>query len=1153
MNKNNSKGNCLLKKLPGNHFLRIMRTSIILLFTCVFCSMAESAFTQNAKVTINKRNASIKEVLNEIETQTDYLFIYNNEVNTDKKVSVRAKSESVSDVLNNILRATDIRYTMEGNHIILFVETEEESAEDTNALLVQQQKKTITGKVVDINGEPIIGANIVEVGTTNGTVTDIDGNFSLDVAEDAVIRISYIGYMDQQINTKGKTNFNIVLQEDIKALEEVVVVGYGTMRKSDLTGAISSVDREKISKRNTYNLSEALQGQVAGINIQKFGGNAGAGLQMKIRGVKTFGDNEPLYIIDGFPGDINNVSPQDILSMEILKDAAAAAIYGSRAANGVVLITTKGGEKGDVRVEFNSYLSVTNIAKKLELLNASEYRDVHRQMYENWNMFASSEDQIPLPPYITKESDVDTDWQGAMQRNGLAQNYTISVRGASDKSNYSIFYNRVNEKGVFLGNDYRHDNARAKLSLKKNIFQFDANLIFKYTDNRQPQYSLKEMYMISPLVPIYDESQPSGFGLTNFDGLPNNRNVMADYHFRSAYDKSYLTTGNVSLTINFTDWLNIKSNYQYQGEHERTMYHEPVYVADIRSKNEYPYHSEGSYYWESQIFENILSANRKFKDHSFNIMLGNSVDTRSYQWNWVSAEGKTLVYNVENNKLVTEEKPSGFLDPNFSTIGAGKGGTFSGDGSKWEYRRVSFFGRLNYNYADRYLFQGTFRYDGSSKFGSENRWGTFPSIAFGWRISEEEFFPEDAFFTNLKLRASWGRLGNESALGYYDFLALISTYNTKYQGYVKGIGENPWPGSIARGLENRTLKWETTDSKNIGFDFSFLQNKMTGTLNYYNNETSDLLITKVLPPSAGLNNPVLNVGKIRNSGVELELNWNDVVNADFNYGAGFNVSSLKNKVLNLADENQVIYGEGLKYGTEHFPTQTRVGMPIGAFYLYKTDGLFQNEEEVNLYKSKDGNLLQPNAHPGDIRFKDINNDGVIDENDKEYCGSGMPKVEANLNLTMQYKGFDLFLLFSSAWGHKLYNGNKYFYEGMNSGSNFLKSTLKAWTPTNTSTKVPRAVYQDPNGNLRESDRFLEKGDFIRLRQLQLGYSIPQNIAEKMYLNKLRFYVSGENLFTITSYEGIDPEFARSSVLNSGIDRHIYPFTRSYTFGLQLTF
>jgi TonB-linked SusC/RagA family outer membrane protein len=445
------------------------------------------------------------------------------------------------------------------------------------------------------------------------------------------------------------------------------------------------------------------------------------------------------------------------------------------------------------------------------------------------------------------------------------------------------------------------------------------------------------------------------------------------------------------------------------------------------------------------------------------------------------------------------------------------------------------------------------RYDGSSKFGSENRWASFPSIALGWRISEEDFFPKNKLIDNLKLRASWGRLGNESALGFYDFQALISTYNTKYQGYVKGIGENPWPGSIARGLENRSLKWETTDSKNIGFDFILFMNKLSGSLNYYNNETSDLLITKVLPPSAGLNDPILNVGKIRNNGIELELNWNEVVNKNFNYGIGFNLSSLNNKVLKLSDNHQVIYGEGLKYGTEHFPTQTRVGMPIGAYYLYRANGLFQNENEIQSYKNKEGNLLQPNAKPGDIRFKDINNDGIIDENDKEYCGVGMPKYELNLNLTAQYKRIDFFALLSGAGGHKLYNGNKYFYEGMNSGSNFLKSALNAWTPTNTDTKVPRAVFQDPNGNLRESDRFLENGDFIRLRQLQIGYLFPNNIIDKLYLNRLRIYMSGDNLFTITKYEGIDPEFARSSVLNSGIDRHIYPFTRSYTVGIQLTF
>lgn len=1020
------------------------------------------------------------------------------------------------------------------------------------------QSIQLRGTVTDTTGEPIIGASVVEKGTTNGLITDLDGKFTLTIHPNATIIVSYVGYKTQDVVTKGEKEIRVMLQEDAQMLDETVVIGYGTMKKSDMTGAISSVDVEELSKRTTTNPAEALQGKVAGVSIMKNGGNAGAGVRVKIRGVKTFGDNEPLYIIDGFPGDIQNVNPQDIASMEVLKDGAAAAIYGSVAANGVIIISTKSGKKGDVKVDFSAYASITSVAKKLEMLNASEYRAVHKQMYENWNTYAqeTGEKPVTVPGYVDKNSDVDTDWQNAMLRSGMAQNYMISVRGGSDIAQYSISYNHADEKGIFLGNDFRQDNARIKLNMKKYIFDFDANMAFKFTDDKQPQYQIKEMYMISPLVPIYDGAQESGFGLTNFDGLPNNRNVMADHYFEKASDKKYHTTANMALTMNFTKWLSFKTSYAYRGEHQRQVYHTPAYVADVKAKRDYPYHSETTAYWEEQVFDNVLNFNKELGKHSINAMIGSSLTARKYTWNSVGVEGKTTVYKVEDGKLVTSEIPGGFLDPNFSTIGAGAGGTYEGDGTKWDYNRASFFGRLNYNYANRYLVQATVRYDGSSKFGADSRWGCFPSVALGWRVSEEAFFPKDIVLNNLKLRASWGRLGNENALGYYDFQALISTYNTKYQGYVKGNGENAWAGSIARGLENRSLKWETTDTKNIGIDFGLLNNRLSGALNYYNNQTEELLITKALPPSAGLIDPILNVGKIRNSGFEIELNWSDR-KRDFEYNVGFNLTTIKNKVVELADANQVLKGEGLKYGSEHFPTQTRVGKPIGAFYLYRTGGIFQNEAEIQAHSIKDKNdnliLLQPNARPGDIKFLDINNDGVIDEEDKEYCGSGIPTLEANINFSASYKGIDLSLVLGSGWGNKLYNGNKYFYEGMNSGSNFLKSSLNAWTPDNTHTSTPRAIYQDPNGNTKESDRFLESGNFIRLRQAQLGYTLPSFLTKKAYIEKLRFYVSGENLFTITGYEGIDPEFSRKSVLNTGIDNLIYPFTRSFTIGAQISF
>ncbi|WP_300699259.1 TonB-dependent receptor [Bacteroides sp.] len=1012
------------------------------------------------------------------------------------------------------------------------------------------QNIQLTGTVTDATGESIIGASVLEKGTTNGVITDIDGNFTLSVSPKATMMISYVGYVAQEIPLNGQKNLKVILKEDNEMLDEVVVIGYGTMKKSDMTGAISSVDVEELSKRTTTNPAEALQGKIAGVNIMKAGGNAGAGVQVKIRGVKTFGDNEPLYIIDGFPGDINAVNPQDIQAMEVLKDGAAAAIYGSVAANGVIIVTTKNGKKGDTKIDFSTYISMTTVAKKLEMLNADEYKKVHKQMYQNYSSYY--QDESKLPAYITRDTGVNTDWQDAMMRNGLAQNYMVSIRGGNETAQYSVSYNHADEKGIFLGNDYRQDNARLKLHMSKYIFDFDANMAFKFTDSKQPEYSLKEMYMISPLVPIYNDNEKYGFGLTNFDKIPNNRNVMADQYYEKSTDKKYHTSANISLTMNFTKWLNFKTSYSYRGEHQRQTYHAPAYIADPKAKRDYPYNSETTGYWEEHVWDNVLNFNKEFGKHNVNAMVGSSITGRNYTWNSVAVEGKATVYKVEDGNLVTGEIPAGFLSSNFTTIGAGTGGTFSGDGTKWKYNRASFFGRLNYNYDNRYLIQATVRYDGSSKFGADNRWGCFPSIALGWRISEEAFFPKDIVLSNLKMRASWGRLGNENALGYYDFLALISTYNEMYQGYVRGNGENAWAGSIARGLENRSLKWETTDTKNIGFDFGLFNNKLTGALNYYHNQTEDLLITKALAPSAGLADPILNVGKIRNTGFEIELSWADQVK-DFGYNVGFNLSTTKNKVVELSDTRQVLYGEGLKYGSEHFPTQTRVGKPIGAFYLYKTDGIFQNADEVKAHVNKNGQLLQPNAEPGDIRFVDTDGDGSIGDNDKVYSGSGIPTLEANINFSANYKGFDLSFVLGSAWGHKLYNGNKYFYEGMNSGSNFLRSSLDAWTPDHTNTSVPRAVLQDPNGNMKESDRFLEKGDFIRLRQLQIGYTLPSMLMKKVYIERLRFYVSGENLFTITGYDGIDPEFSRASVLNTGIDKLIYPFTRSFSIGAQLTF
>lgn len=1015
---------------------------------------------------------------------------------------------------------------------------------------IMAQTIQVKGVVTDHIGEPIIGANILEKGTTNGVITDLDGQFTLSVSPKSTLVVSFVGYIQQEIKVNGQSSLKISLKEDNEMLDEVVVVGYGTMKKSDMTGAISSVNTKELTQRTTTNPAEALQGKIAGVNIMKSGGNAGAGVSVKIRGVKSFGDTEPLYIIDGFPGDINNVNPSDISSMEVLKDGAAAAIYGSVAANGVIIITTKNGKKGETKIDFNTYISMTNIANKLEMTNAAQYKAIIKQMYDNYNEYAASPKDYPS--YIKEDTGIDTDWQDAMIRNGLSQNYMISVRGGSDKAQYSISYNHSDDKGILLGNNFKQDNARMKVHMTKGIFDIDANLGLRYTNDRQPQYSLKEMYAISPLVPIYDKNEEYGFGLTRGD-MPKNNNVMADHHFQKAETKRFRTTGNISLGIKLTSWLNFKSGYSYRGVHSRYKKHIQDYISNPQSPREFPYHGESSYYWQEQVLDNVLNFDKKFGEHSITAMVGSSIQATDYENHAVYVDGKKTVYKVDKNgNIIQTEQPGGFLDPSFDTVAGGDGGTFDGAGTREEYRRASFFGRINYNYNNRYLLQATLRYDGSSKFGKNNRWGCFPSVAVGWRISEEKFFPKNSILNNLKFRASWGRLGNEGALGLYDFQALISNSNNHYGGYVQGSGANAWPGSISWDMTRNDLKWETTDTKNIGFDLGLFNNKLTAAINYYINETNDLLISKQIPPSVAYNTPVLNVGKMRNQGFELELNWSDKVK-DFDYSAGFNLSTTKNKVVKLADEGQTLYAAGLVYGTDHVVAHVEQGKPISGFYLYQANGIFQNTDEIKAHCDKNGNLLQPKAKPGDIRFADINGDGKLNEEDKVYSGTGIPKVEMNLNFSAGYKGFDLSFVLSSALGHKLYNGNKYFYQSMKVPTKMLTSVMDAWTPENTHTNIPRAVLEDPNRNSRESTRFLENGNFLRMRQAQIGYTLPKSIMQKMKIDNLRFYISGENLFTITGYDGIDPEFSKNSPLDTGIDTDIYPFTRSFTFGAQLSF
>jgi len=1091
---------------------------------------------------------NLKSLMEIIEKKYGYSFMYSNsDIDAGTQISIDPQSKNAESLLRDALKNSAIQYEIAGSKILL---------KRKNPTSTGQQSQEIKGQVVDSEGRSIAGVSIKAIKSSMTAISDSEGRFTIMTKDNDVLQVSYVGYESQRMEVGGQQQVSITLQAGHEELDEVVVIGYGSIKKSDVTGAIASVNTKDLAKRATTNPAEALQGVVAGVNVQKNSGIAGAGVQVKIRGVNTFGSNEPLYIIDGFPGSIDNVNPNDIESMEILKDAAAAAIYGSVAANGVVIVTTKNGKSGKILVDINSFANITKTSNRLELLDAKGYVDVHRQMFEEYNKYATT--PVALPDYINNPGPHNTNWQDEVFRSGLATAHSLAIRGGQQETKYALSANLSNDKGIVIENNYKKENVRMKLSTKKSIFTVDGNMAYTNVKYRGPNFSLKEAYMISPLVPVYDSKEKAGFGLTNWGGIPNNVNVIADEHFKTSWTKQQDFSGNIAVLADIYKGLTFKSSYAFNQVNTQNYYHNPAFASDLKNPYEFPFYSEGRSYWEEQVFDNLLNYQLTVAGHSINAMVGSSLNMQSSNWNNVGVEGKKVVYSIENGAIVTEESPEGFLDPYFMTINAGRGGTFSADGSKYKYNRMSYFGRVNYAYANRYLLQVTFRRDGSSKFGQDSRYGNFPSVALGWKVDEEAFFPKGGMVSNLKLRGTWGQLGNEAALGYYDHQALISTYNNLYMGYVQGGGGNPWPGSIARGLENRLLSWETTTSKNIGLDFGLFQNTLTGSFNYFHNITEDLLITKKIAPSAGLLDPILNVGKIRNNGFELELKYSNNSNP-FQYQIGLNASTLKNKVLELAKGEQTLLGGGLKFGTEHFPNQTQAGYPIGAYFLYKTAGIFQTMDEVNQHADKNGELLQKHAKPGDIRFVDTDGDGVIGEKDKVYSGTGIPKAELNLNLGASYKGIDFSALIGSGWGHKLYNGNRYFYEAMSSGSNFLSSTRNAWTETNRNTDIPRAVLQDDNGNSRESDRFLESGNFVRLRQVQIGYTFPKHVLNSIKSENLRIYLSGQNLYTWTKYSGIDPEFSPSasgdkvSVLNTGVDRYIFPFTKSYTFGLQYTF
>lgn len=1094
-----------------------MRISTFLLMVCVFCSYAGNAHSQNAKVSIRMNNVKLDKILNEIENQTDYLFIYNNQVDINKITSVKVKNEAVAQALDKILSGTGINYELEGTHIILTTE----AIKDLHA---QQQAKTVTGTVTDVSGEPIIGANIRIKGTTTGTITDIDGNFSIEAEPQSVIEVSYIGYLTQETVINNQKSIRFLLKEDTKTLDEVVVIGYGVQKKADLTGSVANINTEKLNTQSNANIGQALQGKIAGVDIVSQGGAPGSGTRIMVRGIGTLNNASPLYIVDGmYMNSIDHINPNDIASIDVLKDASSAAIYGSRAANGVIIVTTKEGSntEGKPIIDLSVNLGISTASKFLDMLDA-----------KGWAEVTTIARQAIGKPALDMATDLankpDNDWQDIMFRPALMQNYNLSVKGGGKYSTYYTGLGYFNQDGIVKGTNYQRYNIQSKNDYKRGIFSAGTNLIISFSHDKPLHQELRggmigTILQSVPTLEKYDDTREGGYGGTYGDvvNIPHPLAIIDD-NIMDRYNENVKIFANLYAQIELFKGLKYKLNLTPDFSFERYKNYLNKYDFGLAT-NSITQLTERQRRRRNILVENLLTFDRTFGEHKISALAGYTYQDSRFRH--IQAYGEGLPQGLEEIDAATTNR--------------------SNEGNSWRSVLTSILGRVFYSYQNKYLFTATIRRDGSSKFGKNNRYGYFPSFSLGWNVAEEKFMENVHWLDQLKLRGGYGVLGNQE-IDNYQYSSTITT-GINYPDGNGGLLQGAFPKNFA----NPDIKWEETAMTNVGIDFMAFNNRLSLTADYYVKNTKDILLTVPIPiSSGGANDPIRNAGKIRNNGFEFNLGWMDQPNPDISYGINLIGSFNKNKVIAMGSESGSIKGGSTNQNIT--TSETKAGYPIGGYWLISTAGYFNSQEEVDAY-AKDGKKIQPAAEPGDIKFVDANNDGVINDDDRVFQGSPFPDFTFALNGNMRYKNFDLSIGLQGVLGNKIYNATRQTLEDVTKGSNFLASCLDYWTPENKNASHPRLTWDDPNRNTRaESDRYLENGSYLRLRSVQLGYTFPQTWF-KGAIQHARVYINAENLFTITSYSGYSPDVNADNANYRGFDNFIYPTNRTFMLGLNVTF
>lgn len=1111
--------------------IRIMKVTSLCNLLAV-CSISASTYAQSLKFSIHKQNSSISEVFKEIEKKSDFTFFFNdNQINVKQKVNVSANNANIEDVLAQVLQNTGYDYQIIDKQILIKVSDKDVMVVPS----VAQGNKKIIGIVLDATGMPVIGANVMEKGTTNGTITDMDGKFSLEAREGAVLVVSYIGFANREIKIGSQTNLSIALKEDAEALDELVVVGYGAQKKVNLTGAISSVKfDEELSNRPITNASQALAGKVSGVWISQNSGQPGEdNAQLRVRGWGTMNNSDPLVIIDGVEGVFSQVNPNDIESISVLKDAASAAIYGSKAANGVILVTTKTGKNLEkTQVDLNSYVGVQQLGRRYDLVtNSAELMKMANQAMIN----NGSKTIFPESLIADFESGTDcykypnTDWYNVIYRNALVTEHNLSIRGGTEKLSSFVSLNYLNQEGIMVNTQSERYGIRANVEYKinKNI-RLGSRLNYSRQKTEEP-FSIFRVYEqftgATPFIAPYTrDGQYGSVQAIGDDGtlLYTLYQPLIDANNGLTKKTTDYMSLNAYAIVDFTKDLNLQVTWASNGswiktdKHNESLYGYTDSGLESIAKN---YNRDGIVLSRTQVtsMRNNFQATLNFKknitdQHHVSSVLGAQLENYS--------EENVYARRINPPKESMTEVDAG-------TDGIQANGNFTG------LRMASYFGRLNYDYADKYLFEMNLRADASSRFKRGNRWGVFPGFSAGWRLGEEDFIKNLNLFSNLKLRASWGQLGNQTLNGYWPYLTTITQdYSNSYSE-----GGNLASGAAVTDLVDEDITWETTSSLDIGLDLGVLNNRLNVEFDYFNKMTRDILVQ--LPISMILGNktaPYENIGKMKNNGFELVVNYDNAVTSRdrFCYNIGFNFTYINNKVTTFQGGNS--------------PDQLyliREGYSYKSLYGYKAIGIYQSDEEAANHMHSNGYMPQK----GNIKYEDVNNDGKLDYQDKQVLGNTIPKITYGISAGLSYKGFDLNLLFQG-----LGKGNAYTYNGMTqllyewmSIADFWKD---AWTPENADSNIPMLRF-DNSWDQYESSFWMHRIDFLKLKNLQLGYSFPESVISKLKLSRLYIYANASNLFTIMwhkGYEGYDPE---RNTFDSGKD--VYPTPRIFTFGLNLNF